>query len=765
MQAILAQTLEKGRVTMKSCLKNLICDIAPLEGRKELNRSQLNHEKSGLTWAGSFCSIAGEYSDIPNIGDPSLRLQGTIYPRPESNSYSGWIELETLPGQPWPIPAELYPVGTRPLPRANITCISRHPLNQDYLVAATSDCVLLLLDARLQENLKVLSEIKLATPIISLVCCGKYLLGLTAQQTLEIIETGTSPEAFSGKLPAARISVPAPLIALAENDLYSAWGLTGSGKVYGLQLRHSPLSPQTRKTGPISVKPNCRLKCPRLDAPPYYRFAYDVLTACSSWSERLARFITCFTGLAFDGQHFWAIVQPDLRQTSRLLLLYSQNGTLVHSFILPPEVAVSAINYRHNNLLVLDLEHQQLHTLYPADFMQPQSSLALSPRHPGYLNPGTGSTAGIHDLCLLYVGDEGNHKIHRYDLDKLLPLVGYIDLAGNIKDFFMDGFLMLAQYSPLLNGRAFAVDLPGSPALKEDWLALFDEYFEAQSNLQALDECVAQISRSLDKPNPNPVKVVLSIPTPDPRCNNWDNAGFSLAGEANRIEVTRWAAAELINRWRRANFQHLELAGFYYMTEQGLYGDPVQHMFPALCHQLGVRSFAIPGLFSSSMTEFVRAGFDCVTLQSSHAFWHSKHYPWYYLLKNAGRIARDFGMGMEVELPYNVLEPAGRQKLRDYLDMAVIQGWAGAFKAYFQSFNLIKTLAESQIAECRQLYDDLYFLSRLSRQPRPAFLHIAGAAIPFDGRIKWPREGEPVFLRLNIEGWQGILQMKDITSE
>ena len=65
-------------------------------------------------------------------------------------------------------------------------------------------------------------------------------------------------------------------------------------------------------------------------------------------------------------------------------------------------------------------------------------------------------------------------------------------------------------------------------------------------------------------------------------------------------------------------------------------------------------------------------------------------------------------MGMEVELPYNVLEPAGRQKLRDYLEMAAIQGWAGTFTAYFQSYNLIKSLAESPDPECRQLYDELF---------------------------------------------------------
>lgn len=750
---------------MKYCLKNLTSDVAPLEGRKDLN-NQLGSENLKLTWEGSFCSVAGEYLNSTGKGEQSLRLQGRLYPQDDKNSYSGWIELETMPGQALPIPADLYLVGTRPLPRPNITCISRHPLYQDYLVAATSDPSLLLLDASLKENLKILYEVKLTAEIISLVCCGKHLLGLEESlQSLELIEVISDSGPFPGFLPAAHLPLFAPLTALAENDGCSAWGLTAEGALYCLQVHNSPLSSQTRVKDQKPLKPVGCLTCPSLTVAQYLKFAFRVLNHRGSIKQRISGWKKLFNGLAFDGKHFWVSCQPQLVKSHRLLFLYSQDGSPVQTYFLPPEVSISSLNYRHNQLMVLDLKHQQFHLLYPADYMQPQSSLPLSTRHPGYLGSGTELTAGIHDLCLLYVGDEGNYQVHRYDLDKLLPLIGYIDPAGNIQDFFMDGFLILAQYSPLLNGRTFGVDLPGSPSLKEDWLALFNEYYHPHSNLNALDEGAEQIRQILHKPSINPLKVVLTIPTPDPRSVNWDGQGFSLAREANRVEVTQWAAEELINRWHQANFHNLKLAGFYYMTEQGLYDDPVLHLLPDLCHRFGLRSFAIPGIASSCMTEFVRAGFDCIALQSSHAFWQPDQRPWFYLLKNAGRIARDFGMGMEVELPYDILEPHGRQKLRDYLEFAKIQGWAGAFKAYFQSYNLIKTLAESEIPECRQLYDELYLISRLSRKPQPVHINIARAAIPLDGQIKWFQNEHPVFLRLNSEGWQGTFQLTAITND
>ena len=117
---------------------------------------------------------------------------------------------------------------------------------------------------------------------------------------------------------------------------------------------------------------------------------------------------------------------------------------------------------------------------------------------------------------------------------------------------------------------------------------------------------------------------------------------------------------EVVKRWEKADFRHLKLAGFYYLTEQGAYEDEVLHAFPELCNEYRLRSFAIPGITSNWLTEFSRAGFDTVLLQSSHAFWQPALSPPRYLLKCAGQIARHYGMGMEVNFPI-CLEPAGRQ--------------------------------------------------------------------------------------------------------
>ncbi|HWP97355.1 MAG TPA: DUF4855 domain-containing protein [Syntrophomonadaceae bacterium] len=756
---------------MKRYVRDPHSDIAPSEGRTVLGRWMVNSGDGELTWEGSSWSLGAELLESAARGERTIQLQGIIRPQGRSTPSAGWIELETIAGRN-PSIEDLFLVGTRPLPQENITCMCRHPIYKEYLVAGTMDSYLLLLDARLNANLAILAQTRLTAPVVSLVCCGKRLLGLEKYpgNTVLVIDTTTTGKLLPTFLPIGRFSLPLSLTVLAENDSFSAWGLTGEGAVYHLEV---PSLQRLSQPHPLvleeSLKKMCSLGHRKIamanisgKLKSTYRAIKDKQLSWQSFCFREGPFL----GFAFDGKHYWSFQQSFHKETGEILLLYNQEGSLIRSFGARPEVSLSSLSYTHNHLLILDLQHQQLHQYHLADTMEPVTGLTpLASHHPGYLPGGTPTTGGIHDLCLLYVGGEGKASVHRYDITKLRPLVGYLTPGGDVKDFFMDGFLLLAQYSPLLNGRSFGTDLDGEPSRKEDWMALFHEYFHPQANLWALENCAKEINRCLNVSRMGPIKVVLSIPTADRRCTDWDHSGFSLAVDSHRVEVTHWAMQELIKRWKRTKFRHLVLAGFYYMTEQGFWDDLVLHTFPKLCQNYGLCSFAIPGITSSWITEFNRAGFDCVALQSSHAFWQPPDRPPHYLLKCAGRIAREFGMGMEVELPYDVLEPAGLQKARDYLEMAAIQGWAGAFKAYFQSYNLIKTLAESEIPACRQLYDELYRMSRLARRQKGSPAHLSRNTVAIDCRGKWAGDSDLEFFRLNIEGHQGVFTLTGLSVE
>lgn len=733
---------------------SLYSDIAPCEGRYALNGFYEQPPPKQLTWM--LDSSLGGRSRWEQPGERKIKIAGSIYD-PAGNPAAGWAELE-LSERP-PVIEDLILAASRPLPQDNITCVCRHPFDGAYLMAATAEACLLLLDAAPHANLTVLGRFGTEGAFSSLVCCGGRLLGLESPhgRCLHLIDVSNSESGRPAFKTVGKIALNRPLTALAENDAYSAWGFNANGTVYQIKIGEIPTKSPAFLGGRLVQ----------------YGRLHSGIPAAFRLTDRLRglyRFVKAkklphlkpgtgkgrFAGLAFDGENFWTF------RRSGKLLLYNQEQSLLRSFASRPEMSISHLSYTHHYLLVLDREHQQLHYCHPADTLEPLA--ALSPArasHPGYLPAGTAASGGIHDLCLLYSGGEGSSRIHRYDAEKLLPLVGYSSVEGEIKDCFMDGFLLLAQYSPLLNGRSFAPDLSGPPSRREDWTALFDEYFHPRVNLSALEECARTVGRCLGRKQL--VRVVLGVPTPDPRCDDWDKRGCSLAVESNRIEATRWAFHELMQRWGRARFQHLILAGFYYLAEQGVYDDPVIKLFPQLCREHRLCSFAIPGISSSYMTEFKRVGFDCVTLQSSHSFWKPVGPPGRCLLKWAGQIARDFGMGMEVELPYNVLEAEGAGKLRDYLEAARIQGWAGAFKAYFQSYNLIKLLADSQEPEYRRLYDELYELSRLSRQQRVH--NPPHQAIPVEWHVKWSGNSEKEYFRINIESNQGVFGLTELSTE
>lgn len=743
---------------MSKPARDIYSDITPCEGRAALAGFQDEAPPKQLTWTGD-CSVGGEIL-WGQSGERSIRLGGDIEDSGPSKPAAGWAEFE-LSGLA-PVIEDLFLVATRPLPQNNITCICRHPFNRCYLAAATSDAHLLLLDAKPDANLKILASSKLDVSFSSLVCCGGRLLGLesTTGRCLHLIDVPTPGEKQPVFIQAGQIQLARTLTALAENDSASVWGLSAKGVVYLLKVPELLINRQHSLNESDGQVPSGRMHRRTLLT---FRLTDQVRGIYRSIkAKKLPRLKPGigpgrFAGLAFDGKNFWTF-----RRAGKLLL-YNRELSLLRSFASRPEVSVFSISYTHNYLLILDKEHQLLHIYYPADTLEPV--VALAPKrgsHPGYLGAGTSASGRIHDLCLLYTGGEGSCRVHRYDVDKLLPLAAYKSAEGEIQDYFMDGFLLLAQYSPLLNGRCFAVDLSGPPSRREDWRALFDEYFHPRANLPALEDCAREIEQRLGKRQP--LRVVLGVPTPDSRCRDWDNAGYSLAVESHRVEATHWAVDELLGRWKKAHFRRLVLAGFYYLTEQGAFNDPVLSVFPQLCRERGLCSFAIPGLSSSYMTEFNRAGFDCVALQSSHSFWKPAGRPERYLLKCAGHIARDFGMGMEVELPYNVLEKEGAGKLKDYLEMARIQGWAGAFKAYFQSYNLIKSLADSQIPECRRLYDKLYYMSRLSRQPQTDY-HTYHQSIPVDWQGTWVGNSEKDYFRINIEGNQGIFRLTELSIE
>ncbi|NLN87272.1 MAG: DUF4855 domain-containing protein, partial [Syntrophomonadaceae bacterium] len=474
--------------------EQLYCDIAPVAGRDELHLIQKGVRP--LTWSQVSFSLGGNLYNPYGPGEIGLKLKGCLKPA-AAGSQAGWIELETGPPGIPPV-SDIFVAGPRPLPSSDITCICRHPVNSNLLLAAAQDSRVLFLESALNANLSIASQSVIPGPIVSMVASGTRVIALTGDSQPAILilvldQTGHKV------VDTISVGLTVGLVDLAEDDAEHVWGLSPVGVIYRMQICTGGVGQGARAV----LTEQCRLRKNRVVSAGVRQMAFSILRAVRNHNYSLSKLLSgrgAFQALAYDGRFFWVARTGGRRSSSCLLSLHDVSGKLLQAFTIWPEAAVTGLGFSHHGLMVFDREHQLYHQAHITDVMRPvDGGPVAGNRHPGYLPAGTTATAGIHDLCLLYVGGEGSQRVHRYDTDKLRPLVGYVDATGQMEEAFMDGFLMLAQYSPLLNGRAFAADLKGSPSRQEDWVALFDEYFHSSANLTALDVCAAEMAHRLPR--------------------------------------------------------------------------------------------------------------------------------------------------------------------------------------------------------------------------------------------------------------------------
>ena len=420
--------------------------------------------------------------------------------------------------------------------------------------------------------------------------------------------------------------------------------------------------------------------------------------------------------VAYDGVRYWA---GDLLANE--IYLFDSEKVHRQTIELFPWLRGDLLLSRNGEIWLVNTKTSQAYRLKPV-FSEKESFLLASPAI-SPVPPADGKSLSPPSYCLLYVGGAGKEKILRYGKEDLFPIVAYQDREGAVKDFFFDGFVMLAQYSPLLSGRPFSADLPeskNSAAESEDWKALFGEYFAPGFNLSALEEAVGKAAAVLNRPAYK-AKVFLGIPTPLPLASMEKFSSPAFLPETDipkeiseknldtpQVHIVWQAMQEVKQRFEKAGFRHLTLSGFYYQTEQGLPQDEVQKAFPLLCKALGLRSMAIPGVTSSFPLWFCQAGFDIVLLQSSHVFVEEPPRSPRHHLQLALLAAEESFAGVMIETPFAYSLDSSRQKFAESLALLRHPLYRCRPRGCFQSFDILRQWANSPLPEIRELYDQLY---------------------------------------------------------
>ena len=186
------------------------------------------------------------------------------------------------------------------------------------------------------------------------------------------------------------------------------------------------------------------------------------------------------------------------------------------------------------------------------------------------------------DLVLCYGGS--HHRTpYLWDKERFAPFVTYKDRQG-VEHWLFDGFLCMEFCSVNRpDGKNYAYMLGQDKAIpaagKEQWQELIDYWFGNDTGVNALETTVREASLRLGTPS---VKRKVIMVLPDPIIYQlWADTNSttvywgSLNGHAldfstgeDRVAAYKWYIDEVRRRFDTANYQYIELAGFYLLSEE-----------------------------------------------------------------------------------------------------------------------------------------------------------------------------------------------------
>ena len=315
----------------------------------------------------------------------------------------------------------------------------------------------------------------------------------------------------------------------------------------------------------------------------------------------------------------------------------------------------------------------------------------------------------IRDLVLIYQG--GSHRMD-YNAEQLRPYVVHEDRFGN-RDWLFDGFLFLEFDS----GKGVSYHVRGSAPLarKEDWAWLVDRHFESGKGIAALDDCIAAAVRELGEP-PFRHKVVIGIPEPPRGQKDWgelEGRKLDFSNEEDRIAACKWYADLLEERFRSSGFQHLELAGFYWLPEILRQSREVTRALGDYVRSKGLRFYWSPYYTAQGYSEWRDLGFDAAYLQPTY-FWNRKIGD--ERVDRACELARTYGMGLEMEFDMRASvksEECRRDRGMGYMSSFRRNGvYRSSAIAYYEGGGGVYYFTKTTAPEDRAFIDTLAYFIR-----------------------------------------------------
>ena len=316
--------------------------------------------------------------------------------------------------------------------------------------------------------------------------------------------------------------------------------------------------------------------------------------------------------------------------------------------------------------------------------------------------------APLLDMVLIYQGG-----LQRMDWTpgEMRPYVVHTN-QSNKKDWFFDGFLFLEfqngagyNYNPGYSGN--------KEARKQEWEWLSNRLFEDGKAISALNSCVAEAKKELGEPSFRH-KVVVGLPEPFLNQQDWgelNDVKLDFSKREDRITACKWYIDLVCEKFKESNLEHLDLDGFYWVSEQMSTNDFITVEIGDYIRSKGERFYWIPYYMSNGYSQWKDYGFDIAYLQPNY-FFNKKIGE--ERVRNACELAFTHNMGLEMEFDGCALfesKENHRDRLLNYINTFQAQDvFKNASIAYYEGGGGIYQFSQSSNPKDGEIMDLLHSL-------------------------------------------------------
>ena len=362
----------------------------------------------------------------------------------------------------------------------------------------------------------------------------------------------------------------------------------------------------------------------------------------------------------------------------------AKNGRVIISDLLPGKHIVYAVSIKDGDkVIVSQIAKAEVNIPFPGTGGQPDnggspgegdSGEGDSDDNPGTgddpVNPDTGlnntSIPFFADLDLIPGGSLAKEPKY-WDEARYLPHVTYRE-SNNSERWLHEAFLLIDGQ---VNGKLMSIDNGAESANQSDWTQFINYWFGQGQAVAVLDQTIEKAISRIGAPSFCKHKIVMTMPDPimlqnfsnkSSSTKYWgkiDGRQLDFSTPADQILAYMWFIEQVRTAWEKLAPKHLQLAGFYILSEilvakPSGYNyaykkwDQILPSVSSYLHGMNYGLYWIPYYKADGYDMTGQLGIDYTWLQPN-AYWdypekeQKKDWKWVFSTMNT------YGHGMEIE--------------------------------------------------------------------------------------------------------------------